>query len=247
MSTSYILRFDDISPGMSWSKFLPLKEELEKLGVRVVLGVIPDCRDSSLQYEAERDNYFDWVRQWKTFGDTIAQHGTFHVYDTNNAGLLGINKRSEFAGRPLDEQIALLSHGKSILENEEVWQPYFMAPAHSFDDQTVDALNYHKFVGVTDGYGFYPYRYRGLVFVPQLTSVPIRPGFGICTICVHVNSLSEEAIRRLISFVHFHRGNFISFEEALTVKCPVPLVSSITRSVSRRTLRLVRALKKMVN
>jgi len=54
----YIIRFDDITPGMAWSKFLPLKKELEGLGVKSILGVVPECLDESLAIEAVDDNFF---------------------------------------------------------------------------------------------------------------------------------------------------------------------------------------------
>ena len=100
----YILRFDDISPKMSWRKFLPLKNELEKNDIKCLLGVIPNCKDSSLIYEEPKKDFFDFIRHCKNYGDAIAQHGYKHLYDSNSSGLLKINKQSEFAGNSYQNQ-----------------------------------------------------------------------------------------------------------------------------------------------
>lgn len=76
---------------MAWSKFLPLKRYLEDLGVNCLLGVVPECRDAKLEVEPARDDFYDLVRAWQANGDTIVQHGAYHVYETPEAGLLGVN------------------------------------------------------------------------------------------------------------------------------------------------------------
>ncbi len=114
----YILRFDDISPNMAWSKFIPLKNELTKLGVKSVLGVIPDCLDNSLYVEPENKDFFYYIRQCKKYGDTISQHGTHHVYCSNNPGILRINNSSEFSGLTYKEQYIKLKIGKEILQKK---------------------------------------------------------------------------------------------------------------------------------
>ena len=119
----YILRFDDITPGMAWSKFLPLKEELENLGVKSVLGVVPECLDQKLNVEDNEEQFFDYIRHWMDFGDAILQHGTHHLYSKSNSGILKINNNSEFAGLSYEEQYELIKKGKEILRKENCWQP----------------------------------------------------------------------------------------------------------------------------
>ena len=48
MDTKIILRFDDICPNMNWDSFLYIKEHLMQLGIRSLLGVIPDNQDKKL-------------------------------------------------------------------------------------------------------------------------------------------------------------------------------------------------------
>jgi predicted deacetylase len=217
----YVLRFDDITPGMAWSKFLPLKNELECLGIKVVLGVVPDCHDKSLTVETIESNFFEHIRKWRDYGDAILQHGTHHLYTTKNAGILKIDQNSEFAGFSYEVQYKLLRKGKRILEGEGCWQPYFMAPSHSFDLNTLKALSDLGFVSISDGYGFVPYVINNIVLVPQLFSTPFRFIPGVSTICVHINHMSDSEIRSLSNFITNNTKNFLDFKK---IKSEYPLV-----------------------
>lgn len=214
MGARYILRFDDITPGMAWSKFLPLKRYLEDLGVNCLLGVVPECRDAKLEVEPARDDFYDLVRAWHANGDTIVQHGAYHVYETPEAGLLGVNPRSEFAGLSYEVQLRKIQEGKAILVKEGVWTPYFMAPGHSFDLNTLRALKSEGFEAITDGVGFHPYMLEGLKLIPQLLGRPFAFPYGLVTICIHVNSFDDKKTQALMQFVARHRHRFVRFHDA---------------------------------
>jgi predicted deacetylase len=211
--SKYILRFDDITPGMAWSKFLPLKKKLELLGIKVVLGVVPECLDKSLTVENIDINFFERIRKWRDYGDAILQHGTHHVYTTKNAGILKINKNSEFAGFSYKVQYDLLRKGKRILEGEGCWQPYFMAPSHSFDSNTLKALSDLGFVSISDGYGFVPYIMNNIVLVPQLFSKPFRFIPGVSTICIHINQMSVSEIESISYFIISNAKHFVDYKK----------------------------------
>ena len=61
-----------------------------------------------------KENFFDLIYSYKEYGDTIAQHGTHHIYTTKCAGILKINNKSEFAGNNYQHQYNLLRKGKEI-------------------------------------------------------------------------------------------------------------------------------------
>jgi len=210
-NSKYILRFDDVAPGMAWSKFLPLKNKIEDLGIKSILGVVPSCMDKSLYVENSRSDFFDLVRTWKGYGDSILQHGTYHLYTTQNAGILKINNSSEFSGMNYENQFELILTGKRILQEEKCWQPYFMAPSHSFDSITLKVLSDLDFVALSDGYGFFPYTQSNILFVPQLFSKPIKYLPGISTICIHINNMSKPQIDHLFSFIKLNKDSFIDF------------------------------------
>lgn len=243
MTTRYLIRFDDVVPAMAWSRFRPFEEIAEELSLPFLIGVVPECRDSKLMVEPVRPDFWSWVRAKQKAGWTIAQHGYQHVYETGARGLLGIGRKSEFAGLPYEVQFEKLSRGKIILQNEGVWQDVFMAPSHSFDSETLRALRDLNFTAITDGFGFYPYELWGLTAVPQLVARPLGFGFGVETICLHVNTMSDDAIKRIIDFIHAHHQQIISFSEAKEIIPAIPLIPSFLRSATSLTLRLRRAVR----
>lgn len=238
-----ILRFDDISPGMAWEKFLPAKEIISQFGIRSVLGVVPECRDPKLSIEPERLDFFTLVRGWLDFGDTIAQHGTYHLYDSSHSGMLGLQNRSEFAGHPYVVQYERLAFGKEILCGKGVWEPFFMAPSHSFDHNTLLALRDLGFMAITDGFGFYPYRVNGIVLVPQLTARPLNIKFGVQTLCVHINGMSGASVTALLSFIEKNRTRFIDFREAISQDPPGELISALLRLGSSMSVKAARGVR----
>lgn len=240
----YIMRFDDICPKMDWEKFMKVKGALERYNIYSVLGVIPNNMDDSLNStEGVSDSeFFNRVRSFAKYGDTIAQHGTFHLYKTQNSGILKINNYSEFAGLPYNEQLKKLSIGKSILVENDVWQPYFMAPAHSFDINTLKALKALDFEAITDGYGLYPYDSHGLSFTPQLVGKPIKSlPFGIQTICLHTESMSQKSMDGMINFIHENHEDFISFNDAMHYNKTPKLIKSLSYHSSKVVLRSLRS------
>lgn len=242
----FVLRFDDIAPSMAWSKFACFDKLSNALDLPFLVGVVPDCLDSKLAVEPERANFWDVVREWNYRGWTIAQHGYTHQYVTQDPGLLVVNnksKQSEFAGLSYEKQFTKLKAGKDILIAQGVWQPVFMAPSHSFDENTLQALTNLEFRYLTDGYGVYPYRMNDLTAVPQLFASPLHFGFGVYTICLHVNNMSDFQIFQMVEHVKKNRQNFISFNEAARMISPIPGVAVISRFVTSAALRMIRALR----
>lgn len=243
MSTKFILRFDDISPEMAWSRFDPLKKMIESLGVKSVLGVIPDCKDHNLIIEPRLDNFYERVRMWQDYGDSIAQHGTHHFYDSSGLNFLGLYSKSEFVGHSFEKQFNKLKQGKQILVNEGVWQPWFMAPSHSFDEFTIQALKELGFSALTDGYGFYPYKSNSLLLVPQLTSFPINVGFGICTICLHINTMKPSDVLKIKEFILKNKEKFIDFKDVVKQGEVEGFYAQLLRKFSRALFKSYRKIK----
>ena len=154
----YLMRFDDVNPRMNWDKFLVLKNVLEKYNIKSILGVVPYCRDHKLFFGKQKKNYDQILLGYKLFGDTIAQHGFEHVYDSNKKGYFGSSRNSEFAGHSLSTQIDKLYRGKCYLEKLSLWEPVFMAPCHSFDKNTLKALKELDFKFILDGFSLFPFR-----------------------------------------------------------------------------------------
>mgnify|MGYP000364878214 CR=1 FL=1 len=133
--------------------------------------------------------------------------------------------------------------GKEILVNEGVWQPWFMAPNHSFDVATLEALNKLDFVAITDGYGFYPYLSHSLLFVPQMTSFPIKIGFGLSTICLHINSMTPSDILTITQFILGNKDKFVDFKDVVEDGSVNGMHATSQRMISRTLLRSYRSIK----
>jgi predicted deacetylase len=243
MATRYLIRFDDVTPGMAWSKFASFEAVAETHDLPFLVGVVPACRDPALMVESPRSDFWDWLRERRNLGWTIAQHGHTHVYTTDHPGLLGIGKKSEFAGLPFDVQLRSLEAGKVILEREGLWQGVFMAPSHSFDQATLAALKALGFSALTDGYGFYAYELDGLKAVPQLLSRPLGVGFGVETVCLHVNTMSDQAVARMVAWMVQHHDKIISFNDALQIKASIPGFVALTRMASQFALQTLRQVR----
>lgn len=232
-----LLRFDDVTPQMAWSKFLPFKKAIEDLEIKSILGVVPNCKDKNLNVETANQDFFSLLRQYRDYGDNIFQHGTFHDYSNNSSGILGINNNSEFAGINLHDQIELLKIGKKILQNEGIWEPFFMAPSHSFDENTLMALKLLDFKAITDGYGFYPYKINNINLVPQLVSKILPFPIGIQTICIHINTMNESSICKLLEDIKKNKKRFINFNEALKIQPQSLFASQFLRWTTKKILQ----------
>ena len=214
----YLMRFDDINSRMDWKKFFIIKKKLEKYNIKSILGVVPNCKDKNLTVCKPHKNYFEYLRYCKNYGDAICQHGYQHIYDSQFRGKFGSSNNSEFAGNSFEDQFIKLKKGKKILERESLWQPVFMAPAHSFDSNTIKALKKLYFDTLLDGFSLFPYKENGIKFIPQISSKPL-PFFvpGLSQLCVHVNTMNENELNKLLDFIDNYHSKFIDLNNILVV------------------------------
>ncbi len=199
MRARYLVRFDDICPTMSWSLWAPIEEVLHACGVQPILAVVPDNRDPKLQVDPPRPDFWEWVLQKQRAGWSIALHGYQHLYETTDAGLLGINARSEFAGLAPEQQREKLRRAVEVFRAHGIRPEAFVAPGHSFDDITLLVLQELGINVISDGFFLYPRVHRGMLWVPQ-QMWKFRPlPLGVWTICLHHNRLGAHDLQILIS------------------------------------------------
>ena len=212
------VRLDDITPGMDWKKFTAFAGLLDEFGIKPLIGVVPDNRDENLNRDAFREDFWEAVRKRQKEGWVVAQHGCYHVYTQHKGGVFPLNDFSEFAGVPYQEQLAMLEHGKEILAGHGITTNLFMAPAHSYDRNTLRALKQAGFKGLTDGFGSGPYLRQGLIFYP--ISFRLENSFkkdkGFTTMVVHTNTLSGRDMEKYRKILQ--EQNVISYEEYLLEK-----------------------------
>jgi predicted deacetylase len=198
MSAAYLVRFDDICATMNWAVWDQVERLLIELRVKPILAIVPDNRDADLECGPASSDFWSRVRDWQARGWTIGLHGYQHRYVTRDAGVLGLNGRSEFAGLPLDEQLRKLSAGIEIFRREGVEPDLWVAPGHSFDDNTMEALRRIGLRCVSDGFLLYPGRDVSETFwLPQQLWRFRRLPFGVWTVCHHHNAWTRRDVERL--------------------------------------------------
>lgn len=212
------VRLDDITPDMDWERFLRFKELLDQYQVKPLIGIVPDNRDELLKGSGEAksaERFYEYVKELKEQGWTVAMHGYRHIYDTKKGGLFPLNHFSEFAGCPLEVQRHKIAEGKRILKEHGIETEIFMAPGHSYDGNTLRALKENGFTEITDGFGEQPYRYRGMTFYPIsfLLSRTFRRERGYSTMVVHTGTVTEEELARYEAYFQNKAVRWISYEE----------------------------------
>jgi len=199
LSARYLVRFDDICPTMNWATWDRIEAVLQELAIRPIVAIVPDNQDPNLDAAPARSDFWERVRGWQKAGWFVALHGYRHQYETKDAGLMGINPFSEFAGLPYETQRLKLVNALAIMRRHGVEPDGWVAPGHSFDATTVRVLLELGIEVISDGFYRRPVRYLGATWIPQQIW-RFRPiPFGVWTVCVHGNTLSEAALDALKS------------------------------------------------
>lgn len=220
------VRLDDIAPDMNWERFLNFKALLDRYQVKPLIGVVPDNKDENLKDGNVKDcplgseGFWEYIKKLEKEGWVIAMHGCYHRYTTHRGGIFPLNNFSEFAGLSFEKQRELISHGKRCLEEKGIKTHIFMAPAHSYDKNTLKALRETGFTALTDGFGQKPYRFMGLTFYPisfRLAST-FRKKKGYSTMVVHAATVSEEELKKYEEYFKRIGIEWISYREYLAVE-----------------------------
>lgn len=217
------VRLDDIAPDMNWERFLKFKALLDRYQVKPLIGVVPDNKDIHLKDGNVEDcplgaeGFWEYIRELEKESWVIAMHGCYHRYTTHRGGLFPLNNFSEFAGLPFEKQRELLSYGKKCLEKKGIKTHIFMAPAHSYDRNTLKALRETGFTALTDGFGSKPYHFKGLTFYPISfhLAATFKKKKGYSTMVVHAATVSEEDLKRYEDYFNRPGTDWISYQEYL--------------------------------
>lgn len=215
----YIYRIDDIHPRMLWGRFYTLMDLFKDYEVVPLLGIIPDNKDDSLNYEEENPSYWKLIKEMVEKGEIeICQHGYQHIYSTIqnsiNQNLYGRVSPSEFANLPYETQLKKIGLGQEILKSYGLHTDIWMAPSHTNDKNTFRALKNLGFKYITDGISVYPFKKHGLTFIPQQIWEPKKEFIsGVFTICLHLDDLTDELIEEIKNHLK-SEDDIISFSEA---------------------------------
>jgi predicted deacetylase len=216
MSAQYLIRFDDFCPTMNWDVWNEVEKILLECNVHPILSVIPDNQDENLKVSEARKSFWEDVRAWQARGWTIGLHGYQHLYETRDAGLIGLNDFSEFSGLRFDEQSGKIQRALEIFYREEVKPAVWVAPGHSFDETTVKVLRSANIHCISDGLHIYPHvDSLGILWVPQ-QFWRFRPmPFGVWTVCCHVNRWTARDIALFRSQLQRFRAKIADFPDVI--------------------------------
>lgn len=214
----YILRLDDASEKRNIAGWDAVEALLDRYGVKPLVGVIPHCEDPAMADYPEDNAFWERVKIWQEKGWTIALHGYNHVYTTSCGGINPVNRRSEFAGEPLETQQEKIRRGVAIFREHGIEPEVFFAPSHTFDENTLEALKAESNIRIiSDTVALKPYRRGDFTFVPQQSGKVRKLPFSLVTFCYHPNTLSAPGFASLEAFLAQNAHDFIPFESCLPV------------------------------
>jgi len=214
------IRFDDITPEMDFVKFNRVKGILENANLRALVGVVPYCKDDTLRIEKNHEDFYDLIAELKNKGWSFALHGYNHLYTSKSKGIFPINCFSEFAGVDYDKQNVMIRQGIAQLAEWGIEAEMFMAPGHTFDQNTLKALKANNIYKLTDGFGNQPYIRNGISFYPisKKRSECISDKEGYSTYVLHTNGMSDSDIDNFERLITDNCDKFISYDEYLRVQ-----------------------------
>lgn len=217
MKQQYLIRLDDACPFMNSKKWQRMEDILDQYGVKPMVGIIPANADPKTMVEPENVRFWDKAKEWQGKGWAIALHGYDHCY-ISDKGMQGLNpmwSRSEFAGVSLEKQKEKIRKGVGILIEHDIDAKYFFAPSHTFDENTLIALEEESDIRIiSDTVATKPYKIGEFVIIPQIgghCTKMIIP--GCWTFCLHPNMMTEETIIHTESFIKENKANFIAFND----------------------------------
>ena len=211
----YLLRFDDASEHWNNDNWKRVYELCCENAIKPIVAIIPHNEDEKLLKFDEDHYYAKTIESWiNKDGWTPALHGYNHVFVSNNGGMNPINNRSEFAGIELSIQRDKIRNGIKILQKMNIEPQLFVAPAHTFDHNTLIALEQETNIRIisdtiaTDIYYEEPFYY-----IPQQSGNVRQINFPVVTFCYHPNYMSDQSFKTLEMFMRDHNRDFISFHQ----------------------------------
>jgi predicted deacetylase len=243
----YLLRIDDLCPTVHYRRWQRLAGMIREFGIRPILAVVPDNQDPELWNSKSEPTFWEQMREMQAAGAAIAIHGYRHQCVHRGKSILKFHDRTEFAGRPVEEQREMLRVGVELLRAEGLNPRLWVAPRHGFDWNTLTALREEGIGYLSDGLARRPFRRGGVVWIPQQLWEPVKRGKGLWTICLHPNSTTRSVAQDLRTFLDRHAAQFTSFDRVLKEYEITELNPGerLFEAATMERLRLRRSMKKL--
>lgn len=211
----YLLRFDDLCPTVShtrWQRFLPL---IEEFGLQPILAIVPCNQDRLLEVSPPDPGFWAQMRAMEAAGATIALHGYTHLCLSHGRSLLALHRKTEFAGVPEVTQRKWIRAGLEILRGHGLNPRIWVAPRHGFDVHSLRALRNEGISVLSDGFARTPLTRGGITWIPQQLWAPVDKPKGLWTICIHSNTAHGSQVSQLHNFLRQHAVQFTSVDRVL--------------------------------
>lgn len=199
-SAQYLFRVDDACPSMHSERWDACERIFDRFGIKPIVAVVPDNRDPNLECRKRDPLFWNRVRAWQQKGWTIAMHGyqhQFHYVDRRKL-ILPFYDRSEFAGLSFLEQSEKIRAAWQIFAREQVKPTVWIAPAHCFDQTTLQAIERETPIRIiSDGIARNQYYEDGFYWLPQQLWSFKEKTYGLWTICLHPNNMNYDQIQAL--------------------------------------------------
>jgi predicted deacetylase len=164
---SYILRCDDIAEHMDLEKWQAVFAVCDKYDIKPLVAVIPKLEDDQLLGYNKVSEFWEMVNLWKSKGYEIGLHGLNHKYASTKRGLITPRPKSEFSGLSLKDQSKKIEESLSIFKTNGIQPNIFIAPGHSFDNDTIKALKLNGINIISDGFFRKATYYKNINWIPQ--------------------------------------------------------------------------------
>lgn len=223
ISAQYLLRFDDLCPTVSRTRWQRLTALIEEFGLKPILAVVPDNRDNSLKVSDSDPEFWTKIAALEAAGAMVALHGYRHLCLSAGRSMLQLHHKTEFAGVPEDTQRQWIQEGLSMLQGHGLNPRIWVAPRHGFDRVTLRVLRKQGIRLVSDGFARLPFVRGGLIWIPQQLWEPVEKPKGLWTICIHANTVREAQMEELRVFLRKHAAQFTSVDRVLEEHKPARL------------------------
>lgn len=215
----YLLRLDDASEywkKTAWERMYGL---LKRYGIVPIIAIIPQNEDIKLHAFGKDICFWETIQKWLGEDWVPALHGYNHVLDSPSGGINPVNFRSEFAGKLLDEQKDKLKKGYAVLNEHGIRPEIFVAPAHTFDLTTLEALQSETPIRIiSDTIANDVYFKHGFHFIPQQCGAVRRLPLKLTTFCYHPNTTSDKDFAKLEKFLIKYKTEFIALSKLVLHK-----------------------------
>jgi predicted deacetylase len=226
----YIIRFDDICPTMNWAVWNQIESLLDKHSIRPILAVVPDNVDQNLIVDYPCLDFWEQVRRWQSKGYAIALHGYQHKYINDSSGLMRLTSQSEFAGLSREEQEVKLRSGLEIFKNHGVHADAWVAPSHSFDQNTLDVLKDIGIKVISDGLWRRPVIDKNsMIWIPQQLWNFCDKTSGLWTVCFHHNGWDKSKLNLFSRQLSTYSKNIGDLKNILSLDlaCKISIIDKL--------------------